>query len=235
METMATYLLSAGYRSHTEGISTGAGFTDAALRSPGEPIADRRRSLGTCSVGRRLPFVARPATALPLDEYRDLSRAWATPPRSTSVWPLMTARCWRGSSPGDSAGDTSMSRDLVGRAHALRTDAPRRRSARVVLGGKVNGYRGARCPELPRYSLADPAGRHSSASTSAGVASAGSRSRPRSKPWNLVKLAVIDPPRCRIGIGHAAFSAYRVDALNKRLRPTMKTARWQRRPSRWPC
>ena len=203
METMATCLLSSGYRLAYGGDLRQGGFTEQLFelvsrydRSP--------ESRGLPAVVDYLPWPA--CAALSLDKYRDLSMRLGN---SAEV------KC--------QAHDGTVLEDfefpetpvtnqgqITESLTAMRRTMLKETSARVVLGGRVKDYTGS----IP--GIAEEALLTLQAGKPLYVAGGfGGCARDIAETMELVK-PLHDPPRSAWD-GHAAFSAYRVDALNNGL------------------
>ena len=203
METMATYLLSSGYRLAYGGDLREGGFTEQLF----ELVSRYDRSPESRDLPAVVDYLSWPAcAALPLDEYRDLSMRLGD---SAEVKCLAyDGTVLEGfefpETPVENKHEIATSLTAMHRTMLKET------SARVVLGGKVNGYRGA----MP--GIAEEALLTLQAGKPLYVAGGfGGCARDIAETMELVK-PLHDPPRSAWD-GHAAFSAYRVDALNNAL------------------
>ena len=203
METMATYLLSSGYRLAYGGDLRERGFTEQLF----ELVSRYERSPETES--RDLPavvdYLSWPAcAALSRDGYRDLSRRLGNSAEVKCLAHDGTVLDGFPETPVKNQGEIAASLTAMRRTMLNET------SARVVLGGKVTGYKGS----MP--GIAEEALLTLQAGKPLYVAGGfGGCARDIAESMELVE-PLRDPPRSAWD-GRAEFSRYRADSLNNGL------------------
>ena len=203
METMATYLLSSGYRLAYGGDLRQGGFTEQLF----DLVSRYDRSPKSRDLPAVVDYLPWPAcSALSLDKYRDLSMRLGN---SAKVKCL----AYDGTVLQDfKFPETPVTNqdEITESLTAMRRTMLKETSARVVLGGRVEGYKGL----MP--GIAEEALMTLQAGKPLYVAGGfGGCARDIAVTMKLVE-PLHDPPRSAWD-GHAAFSTYRADALNNGL------------------
>ena len=204
METMATYLLSSGYRLAYGGDLREGGFTEQLF----ELVSRYDRSPETPE-SRNLPavvdYLSWPACAdLSREEYRDLSRRLGNSAEVKCLAHDGTVL--------DGFPETPVKNqhEVAASLTAMRRTMLNETSARVVLGGKIAGYRGSMPGTAEEALLTLQAGKPLYVAGGFGGCA-----RDIAESMELVK-PLHDPPRSAWD-GRASFSRYRADTLNNGL------------------
>ena len=205
METMATYLLSSGYRLAYGGDLRQGGFTEQLFelvsrydRSP--------QSRGRPGVTDYLPWPA--CAALSYDEYHDLSMRLGNSAEIKCLAHDGTV-LMDFDFPETPVKDRH---EIAGSLTAMRQTMLKETSGRVVLGGKVEGYLGSMPGIAEEALLTLRAGRPLYV-----VGGFGGCARDIAETLEMVE-PLHDPPRPPWK-SHEAFATYRADAMNNGLTP----------------